>query len=196
MELNKLQGHIPQGVLEQVHQVISKFSINNPLRLSHFLSQCAHESGNFTVVKENLNYSSDGLLRVFPKYFTIDTAVSHAKNPEKIANVIYGGRMGNINQGDGYKFSGRGYIQLTGRNNYTLFDDFVEDNIVETPSLVATKYPLLSAAWFWSTNGLNSIADTGNTTEVVTKITKRINGGNIGLADRQKHFNHYYEILK
>ena len=199
MDINKLKGHIPDSVLSEIPSVMDKFGIKTELRLAHFLAQCAHESGNFTVLKENLNYSAEGLTKVFPKYFpTIESTNGYAKNPEKIANKVYGGRMGNGNEssGDGYKYSGRGAIQLTGKQNYTLFDDFVPEAIIETPSLVATKYPLLSAAWFWSRNGLNAIADLGATDDVITKITKKVNGGTHGLEDRIAKFKKFYPILK
>jgi len=199
MDLNKLKGHIPDRVIEQIPGIQEKFGVNTPLRLSHFLAQCGHESGGFRVTQENLNYSAKGLQGIFKKYFPSEAlALDYAKKPQKIANRVYGGRMGNGNEasGDGFKFRGRGYIQLTGRDNYKAFDDAVEDVILENPDLVATKYPLASAAWFWNRNKLNQLADKGNAPEVVTMITKRVNGGTIGLADRQKHFNEYYSLLK
>jgi putative chitinase len=199
MDLNKLKGHIPDRVIEQIPGIQEKFGVNTPLRLSHFLAQCGHESGGFRVTQENLNYSAKGLQGIFKKYFPSEAlALDYAKKPQKIANRVYGGRMGNGNEasGDGFKFRGRGYIQLTGRDNYKAFDDAVEDAIIENPDLVATKYPLASAAWFWNRNKLNQLADKGNAPEVVTMITKRVNGGTIGLADRQKHFNEYYSLLK
>jgi putative chitinase len=199
MDLNKLKGHIPDRVIEQIPGIQEKFGVNTPLRLSHFLAQCGHESGGFRVTQENLNYSAKGLQGIFKKYFPSEAlALDYAKKPQKIANRVYGGRMGNGNEasGDGFKFRGRGYIQLTGRDNYKAFDDAVEDAILENPDLVATKYPLASAAWFWNRNKLNQLADKGAAPEVVTMITKRVNGGTIGLADRQKHFNEYYSLLK
>jgi len=199
MNLDKLKGHIPDKVIEQIPGIQDKFGVNTPLRLSHFLAQCGHESGGFRITNENLNYSAKGLQGIFKKYFPSEAlALDYAKKPQKIANRVYGGRMGNGNEasGDGFKFRGRGYIQLTGRDNYKAFDDAVEDAIIENPDLVATKYPLASAAWFWNRNKLNQLADKGATPEVVTMITKRVNGGTIGLADRQKHFNEYYSLLK
>ena len=199
MNLDKLKGHIPDRVIEQIPGIQEKFGVNTPLRLSHFLAQCGHESGGFRVTQENLNYSAKGLQGIFKKYFPSEAlALDYAKKPQKIANRVYGGRMGNGNEasGDGFKFRGRGYIQLTGRDNYKAFDDAVEDAIIENPDLVATKYPLASAAWFWNKNKLNQLADKGAAPEVVTMITKRVNGGTIGLADRQKHFNEYYSLLK
>jgi putative chitinase len=124
-------------------------------------------------------------------------AALYERKPEKIANLVYGGRMGNGAEatGEGYKFRGRGYIQLTGKDNYSAFDKVVEENLIEQPDLVATKYPLLSAAWFFHKNGLHKLADGGATEAVVTTITKRVNGGTIGLPDRIKHFNEYHALL-
>jgi putative chitinase len=199
MNLDKLKSHIPDAVISQMPEVIEKFQINTPLRMAHFLAQCGHESGGFKLVRENLNYSSKGLLTTFKKYFpTEQKAKLYERNPEKIANLVYGSRMGNGDEtsGDGFRFSGRGYIQLTGKNNYTAFDKIVEENLLEQPGLVATKYPLLSAAWFWSTNKLNLLADKGATDADVTAITRRVNGGTIGLHDRIKHFKEYFNLLK
>ena len=197
MDLTKLKGHIPDSVIDQIPGVAEKFGVNTPLRLAHFLAQTGHESGGFKITTENLNYSAKGLATIFKKYFTPESAAEYQRKPEKIANIVYANRMGNGNQasGDGYKFRGRGFIQLTGRDNYTAFGKSVGEDIANNADLVATKYPLLSAAWFWSKNKLNEIADQGNTTEVVTKITKRVNGGTIGLNDRIKHFKEYHQLL-
>lgn len=197
-KLDKLKGHIPQGVIDQIPDTASKFGITNNLRLAHFLAQCGHESGGFRAVSENLNYSAKGLLGIFRKYFTnVNLAMQYERKPEKIANRVYASRMGNGNEasGDGYKFRGRGYIQLTGKDNYTLFDATVPESIIAQPDLVATKYPLASAAFFFKRNNLWAICDRGATPEVVTAVTKRVNGGTIGLADRQKHFKEYYNLL-
>jgi len=198
MNLNKLKGHLPDKVIEQIPAVSEKFGVNTPLRLAHFLAQCGHESGGFRLTQENLNYSAKGLVGIFKKYFPTEAvALQYQRNPQKIANRVYASRMGNGDEasGEGFKFRGRGYIQLTGKSNYSAFDKTVEDDITANPDLVATKYPLLSAAWFWSKNGLNTIADEGSTDEVVTKATKRVNGGTIGLADRIKHFKEYHTLL-
>jgi len=197
MNIDKLKGHIPDTVIAQIPGVVEKFEINTPLRLAHFLAQCGHESGGFKAVSENLNYGAAGLQSIFKKYFTAESAKEYQRKPEKIANIVYANRMGNGNQasGEGYKFRGRGFIQLTGKDNYAAFDKVVEDDILATPDLVATKYPLLSAAWFFHKNGLHKIADEGATDAVVTKVTKRVNGGTIGLADRIKHFNEYNNLL-
>ncbi len=199
MDISKLKGHIPDAVLAQIPDTAAKFEINTPLRLAHFLAQCGHESGGFKVVNENLNYGAKGLLGIFKKYFpTEEKAKLYERKPEKIANLVYGARMGNgpESSGDGYKYRGRGYIQLTGKDNYTAFGKAINEDIVANPDLVSTKYPLLSAAWFFSKNGLNKIADQGATDAVVTSVTKRVNGGTIGLPDRIKHFKEYYNLLK
>jgi putative chitinase len=198
MNLEKLKGHIPDTVIAQLPDTITKFELNTPLRLAHFLAQAGHESGGFKLVKENLNYGAKGLRGIFGKYFPTDEkALLYERKPEKIANLVYGGRMGNgpETSGDGFKYCGRGYIQLTGKDNYKAFDTVVAENITENPDLVATKYPLLSAAWFFHKNSLHKIADKGATDTVVTEVTKRVNGGNIGLADRIKHFKEYYTLL-
>jgi len=197
-KLAALKGHIPDLVVSQIPDTAAKFNITTPLRLSHFLAQCGHESGGFKALVENLNYGSKGLLGTFPKYFNVTTAAQYERKPEMIASKVYGGRMGNGVEStkDGWKFRGRGYIQLTGKDNYTAFDKFVTENIIESPDLVATKYPLMSAAWFFDKNKLWAVCDKGATTEVVTAVTKRVNGGVIGLVDRIKHFNEYYALLK
>lgn len=198
MNLEKLKGHIPDSVIAMLPDTIAKFELNTPLRLAHFLAQAGHESGGFKAVNENLNYGAKGLLGIFKKYFPTEAkAKLYERKPEKIANLVYGGRMGNGAEvtGEGYKFRGRGYIQLTGKDNYKAFDAIVPENLLEAPDLVATKYPLLSAAWFFHKNGLHKIADGGATDAVVTSVTKRVNGGTIGLPDRIKHFKEYYSLL-
>jgi len=197
IDLSRLKGHVPDAVITQIPTVMEKFQINTPLRLAHFLAQCGHESGNFKAVQENLNYSADGLKKIFPKYFPGNLSESYARNPEKIASKVYGGRMGNGDEStkEGFKFRGRGYIQLTGKSNYTAFAKSIGEDTISNPDLVATKYPLASAAWFFSKNGLNSIADKGADSATVTAVTKRVNGGTIGLSDRIKHFNEYYKLL-
>jgi putative chitinase len=177
-------------------ETIEKFELNTSLRLAHFLAQAGHESGGFKAVNENLNYGAKGLLGTFAKYFTPDTATLYERKPEKIANLVYASRMGNGDKasGEGYKFRGRGYIQLTGKDNYSAFDKVVEENLIEQPDLVATKYPLLSAAWFFHKNCLGKCKDA--TDASVLAVTKCVNGGTIGLPDRQKHFKEYYNLLK
>jgi putative chitinase len=199
MDIQKLKGHVPDSVIAQIPGVMEKFQINTPLRLCHFLAQCGHESNNFKAVNENLNYGAKGLLGIFKKYFPTEAkALEYERKPEKIANLVYGGRMGNGPEatGEGYKYRGRGYIQLTGKDNYAAFDKVVAEDIVASPDLVATKYPLLSAAWYWNSRSLNASADKGDTEAVVTEITKKVNGGTIGLADRLKHFKEFHTLLK
>ena len=195
MNLTALRGHIPEAVIGMIPETASKFNINTPLRLAHFLSQCSHESGGFRVTSENLNYSVDGLKKIFPRYFPGNLAESYAKNPEKIASKVYGGRMGNGAEAtkDGYKFRGRGYIQLTGRDNYVAFSRAINEDMTANPDLVSTKYPLLSAAWFFQR--CLPKCDMGATDAVVEAVTKCVNGGKIGLADRIKHFKEFYPLL-
>lgn len=195
LKLDKLKGHIPDNVISQIPEVSTKFGIDTPLKLAHFLAQCGHESGGFRVVSENLNYSAQGLKNIFPKYFPGNLSESYARNPQKIANKVYGGRMGNgaESTGEGFKFRGRGYIQLTGKDNYTAFGKAINEDIVSNPDLISTKYPLLSAAWFFSKNCLRKVVDESNVT--VTNVTKCVNGGTIGLPDRLKHFKEYYHLL-
>jgi len=198
LKLEKLRGHIPDAVIAQIPDTASKFNINTPLRLAHFLAQCGHESGGFKVTSENLNYSAKGLNGIFKKYFPTEAAATpYARQPQKIANKVYANRMdnGSESSGDGFKFRGRGYIQLTGRANYTSFGKAINEDIANNPDIVSGKYALLSAAWFWSKNGLNTLADGGASDQVVTSITKRVNGGTIGLPDRIKHFKEYYHLL-
>ena len=196
MDLNKLKGHIPDTIIAQIPDVMTKFSIDTPVELAHFLAQCGHESAGFKAVSENLNYSAKGLLGIFKKYFpTQQLAEAYQRKPEKIANRVYASRMGNGDEasGEGFKFRGRGYIQLTGKQNYTAFGKAIGVDIAANPDLVATKYPLLSAAWFFSKNCLAKCKDASDTS--VLAVTKCVNGGTIGLADRQKHFKEYYHLL-
>jgi len=198
LKIDKLRGHIPDSVIAQIPETAAKFNITNNLRLAHFLAQCGHESGGFKAIQENLNYSAKGLATTFKKYFISEAAAGpYARNPQKIASKVYGGRMGNGPEatGDGFKFRGRGYIQLTGRDNYTRFAKFIGEDTVNNPDLVATKYPLASAAFFFDSNKLWAICDKGADAATVTAVTKRVNGGTIGLPDRIKHFKEYYELL-
>ncbi len=198
LKLEALRGHVPDAVIKQIPDTAAKFQIDTPLRLAHFLAQCGHESGGFRLTKENLNYSAKGLMGIFKKYFPTEAlAKAYERQPAKIANKVYGGRMGNgpESTGDGYKFRGRGYIQLTGKDNYTAFGKAINEDMTANPDKVASHYALLSAAWFFNKNGLHKIADQGSTDAVVTSITKRVNGGTIGLADRIKHFKEYYHLL-
>ena len=198
MDIQKLKGHIPDGVIAQIPDVMNRFQLNTPERLSHFLSQCSHESGNFRVVNENLNYNVKGLQATFPKFFvSADQASQYAMKPDKIANHVYASRMGNGDEasGDGWKFKGRGFIQLTGKNNYVEFGKAIGEDVTVNPDVVAVKYPLLSAAWFFSKNCLKK-ADTGATDESVTLVTRCVNGGILGLNERLAKFKEYYQLLK
>ena len=177
--------------VEPLNDVADYYEMNvNPARLAGFLSQTAHESDGFNLIKENLNYSSDGLRKTFGKYFTDDTiAKQYARQPEKIANRVYANRMKNgpEESGDGFKFRGRGLIQLTGRENYTKFAEALEMSLDDTVTYLETPAGAVSSAgWFWDNNKLNSYCDQGD----FVRLTKRINGGTIGLEDRQ----HLYEV--
>ena len=183
-------------------EVMPKYGINTERRAAHFISQCAHESGNFRTLEENLNYSEKALNAVFGRYFGAApkrNAAEYARKPEKIANYVYqdefrskGGQMGNVKDGDGWLFRGRGLKQLTGRNNYTGFGKSIGMTAEEAAEYVATpKGAVESACWFWDTNKLNTIADTDD----VVKMTKKINGGNIGLADRQARYKKAMEVF-
>ena len=198
LNLEKLKGHIPDAVIAQIPETAAKFNITNNLRLAHFLSQCGHESGGFKAVSENLNYSADGLKKIFGKYFPGNLNESYARQPEKIAARVYASRMGNGDEAskEGFKFRGRGFIQLTGKANYTNFTKFIGEDCIANPDLVATKYPLASAAFFFDSNKLWSICDKGSDDATVTAVTKRVNGGILGLQDRIKHFKEYYNLLK
>jgi putative chitinase len=185
----------PEQLANALNLVLEKYEINTVNRLSGFLAQCGHESAGFTILKENLNYRAESLTKVFPKYFkSLAEAQQFEKNAEKIANKIYGGRMGNGDEasGDGYKFRGRGAIQLTGRENYTKFAQSLGRKINDTIDYIETlEGAIESACWFWKTNGLNAICDTDD----IVKMTKRINGGTIGLEDRKKHYEHAKHVL-
>ncbi len=198
MDITKLKGQLPDNVYLELPFVVDKFEINTQIRLSHFLGQCAHESGNFKFTSENLNYSTKGLLATFPKYFKQPgLAEAYSRNPERIASRVYADRMGNGSEGshDGWKFRGRGYIQLTGKTNYTAFDKFVNEDILSNPELVSLKYPLASAGWFFYKNKLNKISDKGMTEQVMLELTKKINGGTNGLQDRIKYTTKFGKIL-
>ena len=197
LNLEKLKGHVPDAVIAQIPDTAAKFNITTNLRLAHFLAQCGHESGGFKAVNENLNYGAKGLLGVFPKYFNAATAAQFERKPELIAAKVYANRMGNGDEAskDGWKFRGRGYIQLTGKSNYTNFTKFIGEDCIANPDLVATKYPLASAAFFFNSNNLWAICDKGADDATVTAVTKRVNGGTIGLADRIKHFKEFHTAL-
>ena len=171
-----------------------------PVRAAHFFAQTSHETGGFKIFTENLNYSTKGLIATFGKYFINEaTAKPFERNPEKIANRVYAGRMGNGNSltGDGYKFRGRGALQLTGKENYKAFSDYLKKpEIMTNPDLVATTYSFESAMFFFDKNKLWSICDQGVTDTSILALTKRINGGTHGLADRSEKTKKYYEYVK
>jgi putative chitinase len=195
LKLKNLKGYVPDSVIAQIPDTASKFKINTPLRLAHFLAQCSHESGGFKIVQENLNYSSTGLKNTFSKYFPGNLSESYARQAEKIGSRVYGGRMGNGSEAtkEGYRFRGRGYIQLTGKNNYIEFGESIKEDIINNPDLVSTKYPLLSAAWFFQR--CLSKCDLGSSTESIKAVSKCVNGGLIGIDHRLKEFNLFYELL-
>ena len=184
--------------LEALNEILPEYEINTPQRVAAFVAQCAHESGGFRALKENLNYKAATLRKVFPKYFPNDAiANEYANKPNKqaaIANRVYANRMGNgpEESGDGYRYCGRGLIQLTGKDNYTWFAASLEIPVEEAAEYLQTfEGAVQSACWFWETNSLNQWADKG---DIVT-LTKRINGGTIGLEDRIKHYNHALHVL-
>lgn len=184
---------------DALNDILPDFDINTPKRVAAFLAQCGHESAGFSVLKENLNYSAEGLNKIFKKYFpTLESAQPYARNPEKIANKVYGGRMGNGDEasGDGWRYRGRGPIQLTGKDNYRAFaNDYFEDpqTLLDDPDLLIDHIPtsLLAAVWFWQKNNLNKEADAGD----IKTMTRKINGGFIGLEDRIKHYEHALHVL-
>lgn len=189
----------PQVWADAINEILPDYEIDTPKRVAAFLAQCGHESAGFTALSENLNYGAAGLRGIFGKYFPDDaTAKAYERQPEKIANKIYANRMGNGDtaSGEGYKFRGRGPIQLTGKANYTAFaNDMFEDpeTVMNNPDVVALdkETALTSAVWFWNKNKLNALADVGD----IKTMTKRINGGYIGLEDRIKHYNHALHVL-
>ena len=198
MITTKLVLKLPLSVTGELDDVIKKYNISSPLRICHFLSQIAHESNNFKALRENLNYSAEGLLKIFPKYFSKDTASACARQPEKIANIVYSNRMGNGDRasGDGYKFRGRGFLQLTGKDMYKAYGNYIEVDLINNHDLVATKYALSSAAWFFEKKGLWKICDLGGDTETIKKLTRLINGGTNGLEDRIVKFEIFNTLLK
>jgi putative chitinase len=200
LELSQLKQIIPKNAYviywyHALQQLLPDYEIDTAERLAAFLAQCAHESGGFTAIKENLNYRAVTLRKVFPKYFITDElAQQYAGNQQAIANRVYANRMGNGSEesGDGYRYCGRGLIQVTGRDNYTWFADSLEITPEDASEYMETfEGAAQSACWFWETNNLNQWADRG---DIVT-LTKRINGGTIGLEDRKKHYEHALHIL-
>jgi len=197
LNLAALAGKVPQAVIDQIPETAAKFGITSNLRLAHFLAQCALESAGFTATVENLNYSAQRLLQVFPKYFKGVDVNAYARNPQKIGSRVYANRMGNGDEasGDGFKYRGRGYIQLTGKTNYQSFTNHIGEDCVANPDLVATKYPLASAGFFFNSNNIWAICDQGSSDATVTSVTKRVNGGTHGLAERQQNFKKFIQAL-
>jgi putative chitinase len=189
------QLHIGEQWLDALNATFERFDIMNPLRKAAFIAQCGHECGNFKILEENLNYRAEALMRLWPKRFpSLEFAKQYEKNPKKIANMVYANRMGNRDEasGDGYRFRGRGCIQLTGHANYFHAGKALGEDFVMKPELVSTPmYAALSAGFFWNTQKLNVFADNRD----IKMMTKKINGGFIGLADREKHYNEALAVL-
>jgi len=188
-----VEMHIDPSWLDPLTSAFERFEINTPERQSAFIGQCAHESANFKTLQENLNYSAKGLNATWPSRFPSEAAAQpFHRQPEKIANKVYSGRMGNLDEGDGWKYRGRGLIQLTGKDNYQLASDALGVDFIADPDLVLTKeYAALTAAWYWDKRNLNKEADAKD----FTGMTKKINGGIIGLADRVAHINSALNVL-
>jgi putative chitinase len=179
---------------DALNKILPDYDISTPQRIAAFLAQCAHESGGFTALHENLNYRPETLCKVWPHYFNESNVNDYAHQPEKIANRAYAGRMGNGDEasGDGWNYCGRGLIQLTGKNNYQAFADSIQTNISEIPAYLQTfEGAIQSACWFWENNNLNACADAGD----IVKMTKIINGGTLGLEDRTARYNHALQVL-
>lgn len=195
IDYSKLTKHLPEHVYVQILDVVIKYKINTPRRLAHFLAQCHHESAGFNVVEENLNYSAEGLLRTFKKYFTPEQANEYAHNKVRIASRVYANRIGNGDEAsqEGWLYRGRGYVQLTGKDNYAAFNDQLPEDIIKNPDLVATQYPMLSAAWFWDHNNINDLLCDN---ETIDDVTRKVNGGLNGIVDRSRLFYDYLDILK
>jgi putative chitinase len=201
MELTKeqLQQLLPGNTYieqwcEALNAILPDYDISTPQRVSAFLAQCAHESGGFTALHENLNYRAESLCKVWPRYFNESNANQYAHNQEAIANRAYANRMGNGDEasGDGFRYCGRGLIQLTGKQNYQAFADSLQMNVEEVPDYLQTfEGAIQSACWFWESNNLNQFADSGD----ITTMTKRINGGTLGLDDRLAKYQHAMQIL-
>lgn len=198
--VDKLAKILPGNpYLDHWHEALSKilpdYDIDTPERVAAFLAQTAHESGGYRALKENLNYRAETLCKVWPRYFNAGNANQYAHNQEAIANRAYANRMGNGDEasGDGFRYCGRGLIQLTGKSNYTAFANSIETPLEEIPDFLATfEGAIQSACWFWETNNLNQYADSGD----ILTMTKKINGGTLGLADRQQHYQHAIHVLQ
>jgi len=201
--VDQLQQILPSNTqastwFDALNNNLPTYNIDTVLRVAGFLSQCAHESMDFTHLHENLNYSANALLAVWPSHFSSDTVDQYARNPEKIANCAYANRMGNGDEasGDGWKFHGRGPIQITGKSNYIAFSTFLynDERLLDTPELLESDLDIAvqSACWFWESHSINQFADAGD----ILNMTKRINGGTIGLDDRTARYNSALQILQ
>lgn len=197
---DKLKELIPKNKYvsqwsKAINLILPDYEINNTLRIAAFLAQCIHESGGFVFLTENLNYKAESLMKVWPRHFpTLEIAKSYERNPQKIANKAYANRMGNGDEksGDGWRYCGRGLIQLTGKSNYQAFAESIETPLEEIPEYLQTfEGAVQSACWFWETNNLNALADKKD----ILGLTKKINGGTIGLDDRIKHYEHALHVL-
>jgi len=199
LTLDQLKQMVKNPYIDHWHnaldQLLDDYEINTPLRVAHFVAQCAHESGNFVFIKENLNYKAASLMNTFKKYFpTQELAQQYANKPERIANRVYASRMGNgpEESGDGWRYCGRGLIQLTGKDNYTFFAGSLGISEEEAAEYLATfEGAAQSACWYWEQNKLNRFADAND----VKGLTRAINGGYIGLSDRENHTEHALHIL-
>ncbi|WET08614.1 glycoside hydrolase family 19 protein [Pseudomonas sp. D3] len=175
-----------------LNTAMNRYGIVGTPRAAAFIAQIGHESGQLTRLVENLNYSVDGLMKTWPSRFDLVRATAAARNPEQIANIVYAGRIGNAAPCDGWKYRGRGLIQVTGKTNYAACGEALGLDLINQPELLEQpQYAAMSAAWFWSANGLNTLADTGD----LTKITQRINGGTNGIADRQALYDKALKVL-
>jgi putative chitinase len=195
---DKISLLIPEHLRESFNLTSDRFEINTVFRALHFLSQIKHESGNFKFTEENLNYSADSLLKVFPKYFPEKSlALTYERKPIAIASRVYANRMGNGDEAsrDGWTYRGRGFIQLTGKTNYGAFGEAIGQDFISNPDLIKTTYPMESAGYFWFKNKINLIADKGLTDDVIKTITKLVNGGTNGLQDRTENLNEYCKQL-
>lgn len=183
-------------MIDKIKKLGAKYNLTT-IQLAHFAGQLSHESFDFKITSENLNYSAERLLQVFPKYFNEKNVILYARKPIKIANRVYANRMGNAdeNSGDGWKYRGRGYIQLTGKNNYLAFSKFIGEDCIQNPDLVSQKYALESAIWFFFENKIFSLCK-DLSDDSIKKVTKIINGGLNGFADRKAKTLKYYNLLK
>jgi putative chitinase len=198
LNLKALLGVIPDAVIEEIINEADRFGITSNLRLAHFLSQCAVESGNFKTVSENLNYSAKRLLQIFPKKFTEAEAAAYGGKPEKIGNRVYANIIGNGDEasGDGYRYRGRGYIQLTGKSNYQAFAKVIGEDVVANPDSVASKFPLASAAhYFKNRSGMWATCDKGTDDATIKAVTLKVNSAALGLEERKTYFKKYWPLL-